>query len=81
MREETVKKRNQRRKKIDEPNSEIKPVTVVRDPGNLNGSTELVSERVFPCRSNADIRAALVSTLHPQAQIEVAGGIVRHQSW
>lgn len=43
---------------------------------------ELGSERVFPCRSNAEIRAALMSrVLHPQVHVEVVGGIVRHNLW
>lgn len=40
------------------------------------------SEQVFPCQSNAEVRAALMSRLlHPQVQVEVAGGIVRHHLW
>lgn len=43
---------------------------------------ELGSEQVFPCRSNAGVRAALMSRLlHPQVHVEVVGGIVRHQLW
>lgn len=43
------------------------------------GNADLASERVFPCRSNADVRAALATILHhSQVQIEIAGGIVRH---
>jgi hypothetical protein len=41
-----------------------------------------VSERVFPCRSNTEVKIALESLLHsPKVHIEVAGGIVRHNIW
>lgn len=43
---------------------------------------DAVSERVFPCRSNAEVKVALESLLHaPKIQVEVAGGIVRHNVW
>ena len=39
-----------------------------------------VEERLFPCRSNEEVRTALRSILN-QSKIEVAGGIVRHDIW
>ena len=41
-----------------------------------------VSERVFPCRDNTEVKVALESLLHsPMVRVEVAGGIVRHNLW
>lgn len=41
-----------------------------------------ISERVFPCRSNMEVKVALESLLQPpKVHIEVAGGIVRHNLW
>ena len=56
------------------PGCVIKQTTGRRRP-------ELDSEQVFPCRSDAEVRVALMSRLHPQVHVEVAGGIVRHQLW
>ena len=41
-----------------------------------------VSERVFPCRSNMEVKLALESLLHARrVHVEVDGGIVRHNLW
>ena len=40
------------------------------------------SERVFPCRSDTEVKVALELLLHSRrARVEVAGGIVRHNLW
>lgn len=40
------------------------------------------SERLFPCRSNTEVKVALESLLaSPKVHVEVAGGIVRHNIW
>lgn len=40
------------------------------------------SERVFPCRSNPEVKVALESLLRCRmVHVEVAGGIVRHNFW
>ena len=48
---------------------------------DLRDNPELADGRLFPCRSNEDVRTALLSMLKPQSEIEVAGGIVRHDFW
>jgi len=41
--------------------------------------SDSVSERVFPCRSDTEVKVALELLLHsPKVRVEVAGGIVRH---
>ena len=54
----------------------------LNDKSNIAMDCEPVSERVFPCRSNVEVKVALESLLHsPKVHIEVAGGIVRHNVW
>ena len=62
--------------------SQIPSNTNVCDANNVQSRTDVDSERVFPCRSNAEVREALMSTLlQPHVEVEIAGGIVRHHVW
>ncbi len=52
------------------------------DPNIAVDRCNSVSERVFPCRSNTEVKVTLESLLRsPKVHIEVAGGIVRHNVW
>lgn len=52
------------------------------EPDVAVGRSDSVSDRVFPCRSNREVKVALESLLHStKVHIEVAGGIVRHKVW
>ena len=69
------KSRKKGTRKLNQTGCELKQTTGRFTP-------ELDSEQVFPCRSNAEVRAAFMSRLlQPQVHVEVAGGIVRHQLW
>jgi hypothetical protein len=52
------------------------------EPNIAVARCDSVSERLFPCRSDTEVKNALESLLHsPKVHIEVAGGIVRHNIW
>ena len=43
---------------------------------------DIASDRLFPCQPNDAVREALAIIMHnPRIEIEVAGGIVRHNVW
>ena len=54
-------------------NAALKVICTAQGPISDTG------ERIFPCKSNENVRAELNSLLGPaKVQVEVAGGILRH---